>query len=140
MKVNSSTCNLSHHKSSAGFTLLEILIALMILATALVALSGSMTMATKTQIYQKERTYGHYIAMYRLGELKTEEPWPGIGTTRGTVNMLNREWRWQQEVQKTTEDGLRRVDIKVSLQDDEDYVLGKITAFIGRPPEMDPRQ
>ncbi|NVJ59077.1 MAG: type II secretion system minor pseudopilin GspI [Gammaproteobacteria bacterium] len=138
--MNSSTCKLAPSKTSSGFTLLEVLIALMVLATALVALSGTMTMTTKTQIYQKERTYSHYIAMYRLGELKTEEPWPNTGTTRGSINMLNREWRWKQEVQKTTEDGLRRVDIKVSLADDEDYVLGKITAFLGRPPELDPRQ
>ncbi len=116
-----------------AFTLLEVLIALVVVATALLALSGSMQQATKSQVYVKDKTLAHYVAMYRLGELRLEPQWPSPGTTRGEIKMLNRDWRWQQTVTKTTEASLRRVEIAVTTKDDENYKLSTITAFIGRP-------
>jgi general secretion pathway protein I len=121
-----------------AFTLLEVLIALMVLATALIALSGTMNQATRTQLHQKNKTLAHYVAMYRLGELKLEDPWPSIGTTRGSIKMLNREWSWQQEVIKTSEDTLRRIEISVGTKDDEDYKLTKIVAFFAQPEQRVP--
>ncbi len=118
-----------------AFTLLEVLIALVVLATALIALSGSMNQATRTQIHQKDKTLAHYVAMYRLGELRLEEPWPNEGITRGNIVMLKRDWSWKQEVIKTSEESLRRVEISVGPKDDEDYKLTKVVAFFAKPEE-----
>ncbi|NVJ49200.1 MAG: type II secretion system minor pseudopilin GspI [Gammaproteobacteria bacterium] len=122
-----------------GFTLLELLIALVIVATSLAALNNSLFNSTLAHTRQIERTYAHYVARNRLGEMKLDDPWPGIGTTRGNESMLKREWTWKQEVSKTTVDALRRVDISVSLKGSEEYTLATFTAFVSRPPEQDPR-
>jgi len=123
-----------------AFSLLEVLIALVVLATALVALSGSLNQTVKSQLYQKNRTLAHYVATYRLGEVKIDQPWPNVGTTRGEISMLNREWLWKQTDEKTSEPSLRKVEIAVSEKRDEDYSLAKLTAFLGKPNEEQERR
>jgi len=118
-----------------GFTLLEVLIAMAVLALALMALSGSMNQAIKNQIHHKDTTLAHYVAMYHLGDMKLEEPFPDLGTTRGDIVMLNREWRWTQSVLKTTEENLRRIEVSVARKEEPDYQLSKIIAFAGNPEQ-----
>ncbi len=125
--------------SNEGFSLLEVLIALVVLATALLALSGSINQSVKTQVYQNERTFAHYVAMYRLGEVRIDPDWPNVGTTRGQIEMLNREWVWEQTVAKTTEANLRRIEVAVANKKDEDYKLARVTAFIGKPADDERR-
>ncbi len=116
-----------------GFTLLEVLISLAILSTALIALSGSITEALKGQSYLKEKTFAHYIATHRLAELRLQKQWPNIGVTRGEKKMLQQNWLWKQEVLKTDDDNLRRIEISISHEKDEEYQITKLVAFMSNP-------
>ena len=118
-----------------GFSLLEVLIALTILATALMALSGSVNQTFRNHVYLKDKTFAHYVAMRRLAEVRLQPEWPNEGTTRGDIKMLNNDWKWRQIVSKTTEANLRRVEISVANKSDEEYFLTTITAFVGKPSD-----
>ena len=82
--------------NSRGFSLIEVLVALVIFATAVMALSGSISSTFGSQIRHKEKTFAHYVAMRRLADVRLEKKWPNIGTTQGTMKMLNHDWQWQQ--------------------------------------------
>ncbi|WP_144392277.1 type II secretion system minor pseudopilin GspI [Pleionea sediminis] len=126
---------ISNKSKIKGFTLLEVLIALVVLALAFTALNNSIFESGESQLYRKEKTLAHYVAMYRLNEVKLEEPWPNIGTTRGEIQMAKQNWTWQQQVLKTTESGFRRVEVSVGLERDPDYKLAKVVAFVAEPSE-----
>lgn len=133
-KQSAQTCSKLNHKNARGFTLLEVLIALMVLATGLMALSGSMTEITRTQVSVKDRTFASMVAKYRLAELRLDNAWPSEGVTRGDIQMLNKSWTWKQEVIKTTEPDLKRVEVSIAITDnDPDYFISKIVAFLPKP-------
>jgi general secretion pathway protein I len=129
--MQSCLCSSFSHKSikHKGFTLLEVLIALAVLATSLVALSGSLLNLTQNQTYQQNRTLAFYVATYRLAEFKLADDTIKIGTTRGNISMFNRDWQWQQNISRTTERDFYRVEISIHSPDDPDYTIQKISSF-----------
>jgi general secretion pathway protein I len=128
-----------HKICQAGFTLLEVLVALAVIALALTALAKSSGDITGKTAYLRDKTYAHWIAMNRMEELRLEGRWLRIGTQSDEVEMFDTEWRWIQRVSKSpnelTENTMRIVEISVILADegDEDYPLVTLTGFLPHP-------
>ena len=119
-------------KQVAGFTLLEVLVALAVLAIAMAAVIKVSVSNTSNTAYLKEKSIPHWIAVNKANELRLEENWPSVGTKKGSVVMAKQEWRWQLKVSNTPDKNIRRMDIEVQH---ERELGGKasITAFMGRP-------
>jgi general secretion pathway protein I len=115
-----------------GFTLLEVLVALVVLAlslTALVRLSG---LEARALADLRERTLAHWVAANVLEETRLAEAWPGTGTRSGSARMGGREWRWSLLVQETDEPAIRRLDVSVRLAEGEG-AGAVLTGFVGQP-------
>ncbi|HRQ66583.1 MAG TPA: type II secretion system minor pseudopilin GspI [Xanthomonadaceae bacterium] len=98
-----------------GFTLLEVLVALVVLAlslTALVRLSG---LEARALADLRERTVAHWVAANVLEETRLAEDWPATGRRSGSARMGGRDWRWELVVQDTEEPAIRRLDVTVRL-------------------------
>jgi general secretion pathway protein I len=122
-----------------GFTLIEVLIALTIIAVALAAIIKATTAATSQTTYLRDKTFAHWVAMNRLAELQVEGSWPGQGNSSGTVEMAGPEedplvWRWTQTVKNTPDPGVRQVDIEVLLNETGEEPLVTLTGYLARPP------
>ena len=119
-------------KRVAGFTLIEVLIALAVLAIAMAAVIKVSASNTSNTAYLKEKSIAHWIAVNKANELRLTENWPSVGTKKGSVVMAKQEWRWQLKVSNTPDKNIRRMDIEVQH---ERELGGKalITAFMGRP-------
>ena len=119
-------------KQVAGFTLLEVLVALAVLAIAMAAVIKVSASNTSNTAYLKEKSIAHWIAVNKANELRLGENWPSVGTKKGSVVMAKQEWRWQLKVSNTPDKNIRRMDIEVQH---ERELGGKasITAFMGRP-------
>ncbi|MEX0584140.1 MAG: type II secretion system minor pseudopilin GspI [Natronospirillum sp.] len=111
--------------ASAGFTLLEVMIALSVFAiisTGLV-LSASQTVRN-TEVLQ-DRTLGRWVAENQLAALRLVGP-PPIDTYQAQVTNFGRSWAVEWQVQdpesETYGQGLRRVTIRVYLDDGETNV------------------
>jgi general secretion pathway protein I len=118
-----------------GFTLLEVLVAMAVIAIALTAIIKTGGTATASTVYLKQKTYAHWVAMNRMSELQAEKNWPSVGSTSDTVELMGQEWEWTQKTTETVEPNLRRVEVSVVLADggDEDYPLVKMVAFFLNP-------
>ncbi len=115
-----------------GFTLLEVLVALAVLAVGLAALVQAGGAGARNAAYLKEKTLAHWVAMNKAAEYQLAGQWPGVGRRSGTVVMAGREWRWQVEVKATPDGDVRRLEVSVYPDRGEEPLVRRI-AFVGRP-------
>lgn len=114
-----------------GFTLLEVLVALAVLALALAAAISAAAGYVGNQAYLQERTLAHWVARNVLIEMQLERPWPGTGERDDTARMADMDWKWQATIEATPEKDIRRVKIDVWLgEDDEREPLAGIDGFL----------
>lgn len=119
-------------KSSRGFTLIEILAAVAVLAIALAAILSGMARYADNASYIRQKTIALWVAHNRLSEIRIAAGWPSTGKTDGQVEMAGMKWKWIADVQTTPDDHLRRIDVTVQ-REDNDAPLASLSGFIGQP-------
>lgn len=117
---------------AAGFTLVEVLVALAILAIALAAVLRAMGQSIDLTTALRDRTVALWVAEERATERLLRREWPAIDTTEGTMEFGEREWRWRERVQSTPLEELRRIDIEIRAPKSPD-ILGRVTVYLRRP-------
>lgn len=95
-----------------GFTLLEVLIALAIVAMSVGALLGTVTSSASNVIYLKEKTLAEWVALNRLTEIRIDRQMPGEGKRSGNSVMGGMRWEWQEEVTELPVKGMFRIDVR----------------------------
>ncbi|MCB1575335.1 MAG: type II secretion system minor pseudopilin GspI [Dokdonella sp.] len=116
-----------------GFTLLEVLIALVVVALALLALTRTAGGQVRSFDALRERTLAGWVAANVLSETRIATPLPAIGKRDGRVRLANREWRWQLEVKATDDPDMRRLDVQVFAAD-SDQPSASLTGFGSEQP------
>ena len=97
----------------AGFTLLEVLVALAILSIALVALIRTASLEARALAQLQEATLAQWVAANAIAELRIREPDAGPGRRQGRVELGGRRWRWQMQIQPSAEPRILRLDVDV---------------------------
>ena len=122
-------------RTAAGFTLLEVLVALAVLALSMGAVIKATSDYTNNQSYLRDRTMAMWVARNVLVQFQVDKEWPKVGERKGTQEMGNREWRWLAVTSQTDEDELRRLDVEVFPIDSEDdeLPLSVLSGFLVRP-------
>lgn len=119
-----------------GFTLLEVLVALAVVATSMAALIKVAGENVSNAAYLRDRTVAQWVAADKATELQVTGAWPAVGRSNGTVMQAGREWRWEVDVSDTPEASVRRLEISVRLAENRDAApLALFTSFLGRPDE-----
>lgn len=119
-------------RTSRGFTLLEVMVALAIVALSLTAVAASMSQMINSASSMRDRTYASWIAQNRIAELRLAPKTPDVGATNGEVQYANTDWTWRAVVSETDVDDLYRIDVSVSLAG-RDGVIRTVTGFVGPP-------
>jgi len=105
--------------SDSGFTLLEVMIAMFVFAISSMGVYSILQQSTVNASRLEEKTFAHIVAMNAFTELQAVGTWPGLGKKDKTVEMAQRKWWVETEVTKTPSKYLRKVEIRVSLKNDE---------------------
>jgi len=115
-----------------AFTLVEVMVALAIIALSLTAVSAKMGRMIDTSNSMRERTYASWIAQNKITELRLINELPEVSATSGEVEYANTTWRWRAVISESGIENLFRVDVAVSYEDGDD-IIRSVTGFIGEP-------
>jgi general secretion pathway protein I len=100
-------------KKPRGFTLVEVLVALMIVAIGLSALMVAVSGAARTSGYLRDKTLAQWIALNRLSEVRLNTNKFGQNTDTGEVNFANRTWHYDTRYFDTSISTMKRVVVRV---------------------------
>ncbi len=117
---------------SRAFTLVEVMVALAIIALSLTAVASKMGRMIDTSNAMRERTYASWIAQNKIAELRLANVVPEVTATSGEVEYANNTWDWRAVVSESGIENLYRVDVSISYAGN-DNVIRTVTGFIGEP-------
>jgi len=89
-------------RNQHAFTLLEVLVALMVIAVGLTATIVSSIEITRNSLHLQNKTLAHWVAQNVIAERKIQTGNPANLPLRGEMQMANQTWQWQVERSKTT--------------------------------------
>lgn len=115
-----------------GFTLLEILIALAILAIAMAAVARTSGLMADSSHELKRRLLAEWVAENRLAEHLGRADWPVSGLQGGETEQAGLALRWKEQVADTPNPAFRRIEIKVYEAGRDDYALARLVGYLGR--------
>ncbi len=116
----------------SGFTLIEVVVAVAIVALGLMAVSRVVHDTVNNSAYLRDRTLATWIADNRLVEMRLGRELPSVDETEGEVEYANQRWVWTATVSQTPVEDLRRIDIDVRRATDaEGDSLAQVTGFAG---------
>ncbi|MGB0712398.1 MAG: type II secretion system minor pseudopilin GspI [Gammaproteobacteria bacterium] len=105
-----------HGRRNEGFTLLEVLVALSIVAVALAALLSATGTQTAAAAHIQQRTFAQWVGLNALAEARLF-PENG-GGSEGTEDMAGAHWAWRYQVESTSDPAVERIIVSVMLEGD----------------------
>ena len=114
---------------ASGFTLIEVLVALAIVAIALLAGGKAMNALTQTAGRQSDVMLAQLCAENQLAAARLSQQLPGLGTTSVACEQAGRRFDVQVGVFPTPNPDFRRVDAHVF---DGNTPLLRVTTIVGR--------
>jgi len=130
-KVSGQVRKFVAHKRR-GFTLVEVLVAMTILAVGVTALVSAASSSTFRSGKLREREVARWIAANQLNTLQALPGWPDLGANNTEVEMVKQTWYVRTRT-KSEDLGLRRMDIEVRLNPDAEGYIYSVTGFAGNP-------
>jgi len=116
--------------AAAGFTLVEVLVALAVTAIALGAGMKAAGALTDNTARLAEVTAAHWCADNALGGLRLARQFPDTGETEFSCQQLGRDYRGRLRTQASANPSFRRVDAVVA--DEQGRVLATLSTVVGR--------
>lgn len=117
---------------SHGFTLIEVLVALVVATLALAAVLAAVSQMADTGLTLRERTYASWIGQNKITELRLANVIPEVSESNGEIEYAGQEWAWSANISETGIENLFRVDVDVSRPGSDD-IIRSVIGFIGEP-------
>ncbi len=113
-----------------GFTLLEVIIALGIVAVGILAVSRAITGYAETAATLEQRMVANWVATNRLETLRVLAIKPVPGTDHGSEEMAERVWYFRVTTTTTADPYLFRVEIIVFADRDETEEVRQLYGYL----------
>jgi len=118
-------------RNNRGFTLIEVLIALAIIAIALTAVMKSTSLSIRNHIYLQNKTIALWVAedvinQTRVGLLQLSDSESG---TENQTMMFNQAWSWKAWLKPTANAGIQEIDVEVFEKDSKNRLI-KLTGYM----------
>jgi general secretion pathway protein I len=120
-------------RSCRGFTLVEVLVALMIVAIGLAALMLTVSSTARTSGYLRDKTLAQWMALNRLSEVRLNLTKFGQNTDTGEIYFANRTWHFDTRYFDTSISTMKRVVVRIYAGDakTKGNPVAESTGFLG---------
>ena len=122
----------ARQRREQGMTLIEVLVALLVVALALAAAIRSVDTGVVNAGYLKQRSLAHWVAMNHATELQLQLT-PPKSDGHYETGMAGQTWQVQSKASPTADSGLLRVEIQVKTGRDTDASLASLITYVRKP-------
>lgn len=123
-------------RASRGFTLIEVLVALAIVAIGMAAVLEALTSSANTAAFLKDRTFAQWVALNRLETVRLSGNFPATGSSSDHIDYAGQSWEWQQKVTTTQIPDVREIEVDVRPADsnagEDRGWYASVTGFVGK--------
>lgn len=116
-----------------GFTLVEVLVAVAIIAVALMAALRVAGQGTLNAGELRSRLLAGWVAENLLAEQRAQGVWLPPGTYRGIAKQGNMDFAWRTDITGTANPSFRRANISVFAPAGESHLLAHLTGYLTQP-------
>ncbi len=123
------------NKNTKGFTLLEVLVALVFFALIGMVLQQVTASTVNQYLAVRHKMFSSWLAENKLTELQLAKSLPATKELKEDVEFANEEWQIISKVQKTQNADINKVDVEIYHIDASTNEKNKkltLTGFIGR--------
>jgi general secretion pathway protein I len=122
-----------NRRSAGGFTLVEVLVALMVIAMGLAALMVAVSGTARTSGYLRDKTLAQWIGLNRLSEVRLNMTKFGQNKDQGELDFAGRKWHYDTRYFDTSMATMKRVVVRVYAGDakTKGNPLAESTSFLG---------
>lgn len=117
-------------KMHKGFTLLETLVALAILAIALAAVMRATGASINHAEAMRKRVLADWVAQNRLAQHAARGDFLPTGIQNGEETQAGVRLLWKEEIGSTPNPAFRRIEVSVFEPEDSEYALRRLTGFL----------
>ena len=114
-----------------GFTLLEVMIALLVITLGMGAVINTTSESGWKSAQLRQKTIGTWVAQNQVTRYRANRVWGDANSQSGKVEMANVNWIWRMKISATDDPSLRRLDVEVFIEGEEG-LKASITGFIAR--------
>jgi|TARA_B110000967_G_C18900047_1_gene574091 general secretion pathway protein I len=116
------------NKKPNGFTLVEILVALTILAITMGAYLGQLDSQVKQTHTLRNRTLAHWAGQNHLATLRIQNQWPDLGAQTFSAVQGQQKWQIRQQISATPNTKIKRIELQMFAEDGE--FSGSLVGYI----------
>lgn len=129
MRSNRPMCS---NRLKFGFTLVEVLVAVAVVALAVTAVLTAMMRQIDGSAYLRDKLFAQWVALNQLELMRLENRHSNQlpATDSGSVEMAGRTWYWRAQPQRSQADGFVQIDLNVAAEEgDSVQPLATVTAI-----------
>jgi general secretion pathway protein I len=116
-------------RRQGGFTLVEVLVALTIIAVALIASLRAVGSMSNSAYELRLRTLAQWSAENRLAQIRVQGEWPAVGRRNWDCTQGEAELTCDEEVFATPNAQFRRIEVSVFPSAGERVRLARLVGF-----------
>lgn len=117
-----------------GFTLIEVLVALFILAVTMAAVSRTASSSIHHVDVLRIHVAADWVAQNRLALHQARGDFPAPGIQTGQEEQAGQNYPWQEEVIATPNPTMRRIVVSVYDPNDVTHSLRELTGYLAQYP------
>lgn len=136
MKLSSRTINVFANQRCKGFTLLEVMVALLVVAIAITGLVKVAAKNVNNANYMHDKTFAQWVAVNKINEWRAQNIFPELTRITGQQMMGKQEWFWDAKGIETDDKNTRRVEIGVykneESRDKKEQPITRMISFLSK--------